>query len=325
MMIVASFHKHPIKYTIGAWILSVLIYMGFYSYLWNLRPDSFILNKEFNLTPIQNLQEKLWLADKPPPFSPMDEVGDLPKSNADRISAVVELDSMAGIAAELDKTASDAVSALVPLSQEQRAIEAERKRAFDNHSESTSKNVDAYTYRQLAGERMEVRRRASLVESLERQFGNNPPNHQAIVLAEARVALAHARYQEVLKDADVAEYVLKNFSQFADSSAVAEVERLQAQLQGNEERQRALRESILNVRRQALENMKNWYHARQGRLSCLDFLYFSVGVSTTTTFGDIIPNSRAARMIALSQLILSIFIVGFLVSRVGNPVSQDKK
>lgn len=44
-------------------------------------------------------------------------------------------------------------------------------------------------------------------------------------------------------------------------------------------------------------------------------LYFSVQVITTITFGDVLPVSNIARMLALSEAITGVFYVAILISR----------
>lgn len=308
MKLIISSHSRSFLLAAGLWILSVLIYSFTYWGLWSSRPDAFILNKEFNLTPIQDLHAKLWAEDGP---------GTWPMGNAAKAPVAAELDSLMGSVAELDRTAIAAEKALAPLKQQQSELESESKRALLQHSELMWKNVEHYKSQAWATERDDVKRNEDLVAGLEQQFGMVPPSHQAIVLAEARVVLAHAKYREAVKMAEVSEYVLKNLGKFADPTATAETKRVEEQLRSNTEQQDELRKKLSTVRKHAHDSLNTWYVARQGRLLWLDFLYFSVGVSTTTTFGDIIPNSRIARMFALSQLVISVFLVGYLVSLVG--------
>ncbi|MDR9740590.1 ion channel [Proteus terrae] len=44
-------------------------------------------------------------------------------------------------------------------------------------------------------------------------------------------------------------------------------------------------------------------------LNFWDFLYYSIGISTTTTFGDLVANSRWVRAIVCLQLLLSILVL----------------
>ncbi|PLN97136.1 ion channel, partial [Klebsiella michiganensis] len=44
-------------------------------------------------------------------------------------------------------------------------------------------------------------------------------------------------------------------------------------------------------------------------LNFWDFAFYSIGISTTTTFGDLVANSRLIRMLVCIQLLLSILVL----------------
>ena len=59
------------------------------------------------------------------------------------------------------------------------------------------------------------------------------------------------------------------------------------------------------------------FHAnRRNSVSWMDFLYYSICVSTTVSFGDIAPNNGVTRFVAILELLLCLFIVGFIVDRI---------
>jgi hypothetical protein len=68
------------------------------------------------------------------------------------------------------------------------------------------------------------------------------------------------------------------------------------------------------LRQSAFDLMADIRGKRVGRVGFVDFLYFSIGVSTTTTFGDIIPNHTVTRFVVTLQLLASIIIVGLFVN-----------
>lgn len=69
-----------------------------------------------------------------------------------------------------------------------------------------------------------------------------------------------------------------------------------------------------DLRSQAFDLVAAWRSERVARLSVLDFVYFSLGVATTTTFGDIVPNHPLTRFIVTLQLLISIVLVGLFVN-----------
>lgn len=58
-------------------------------------------------------------------------------------------------------------------------------------------------------------------------------------------------------------------------------------------------------------------------MTILDFFYYSVGISTTTTFGDIMASSPGARGMVTFQLLVSIFILAFATSKVVTKLQKN--
>ena len=59
------------------------------------------------------------------------------------------------------------------------------------------------------------------------------------------------------------------------------------------------------------------FHAnRRNTVSWMDFLYYSICVSTTVSFGDIAPNNGVTRLAAILELLMCLVIVGFIVDRI---------
>jgi len=64
--------------------------------------------------------------------------------------------------------------------------------------------------------------------------------------------------------------------------------------------------------------LETWDTERLARLTYFDFLYFSMGVATSNTFGDIITNDRVVRFVIVVQLLLSLTVVGLFINAVGS-------
>lgn len=61
-----------------------------------------------------------------------------------------------------------------------------------------------------------------------------------------------------------------------------------------------------------------------GRVGYIDFLYFSIGISATITFGDLIPNTPIIRMIVMFQLLVCLFVVAKLLNGLINRGESSK-
>ncbi|EKY32152.1 potassium channel family protein [Vibrio cholerae] len=58
------------------------------------------------------------------------------------------------------------------------------------------------------------------------------------------------------------------------------------------------------------------------RLSFFDFLFYSIGISTTTTFGDITPNDSGVRILISIQLVSCVFIISGLIGSILNTTHE---
>jgi hypothetical protein len=67
------------------------------------------------------------------------------------------------------------------------------------------------------------------------------------------------------------------------------------------------------IRRQIYDTLYSSREERLSRVKYFDFLYFSLGVSTSSSFGDIIPNSTLVRMTVILQVLISVFALAWLI------------
>lgn len=66
-----------------------------------------------------------------------------------------------------------------------------------------------------------------------------------------------------------------------------------------------------------IRNLTKEFHAnRRDAVSFMDFVYYSICVSTTVSFGDIAPNNGLTRTVAIIELLLCIILVGAIVDRI---------
>lgn len=297
-----------------AWLTLTLIFSVIYWVAWMARSDSFIINKEFNLNPVEQIRERVLLS-----YTSIDGAV-MPEHP---VLQPIGLEEMTLALVELDSLTREINSSLTPLNIRLKSLETESGRISRLHSQAMSDNMEAYRTKELAPAEAEVKRRAEAVASMERTQGLSPNSYQKIILAEARVELASARLTEATKSAQVATYILDNIGTFADSYTTEAIQKLDANLQHGAAERESLMLSLRQLRERTSQTAASWRERRTDRLGWLDFVYFSVAVSSSTTFGDIIPNTRLVRMAALAQLLVSIFLLGYLVSLAGALPRQD--
>lgn len=292
-----------------AWVVSVLVFSLAYWIAWLSRPDSFVLNKEFNLTPYEQLLSKLWSV------SP----GAMWAASAASSPAIsIELDEFAKSVDQIDREATALQHQLRDLETEQEELEVAAKAIYEAHSTKLWSNVEKYKKEAIKAEVAAVERATLTSEALANASQQTPSPVAAIAAAKANVELAKAKYALAVRQAEVGEYVLGHLREFADPEATAQFDATEAKLGAMRQKQLELTGTLAKVRGQAFSRLEDWHAKRTARLEWIDFVYFSVGVSTTTTFGDIVPNSRSIRVIVLVQLVFSILLVGYLVSLLGS-------
>lgn len=137
-----------------------------------------------------------------------------------------------------------------------------------------------------------------------------------MILEGKYVELAQLRYEYAKKNAEVESYMTKYIGFFIPDSLSHQIRRcnedyleLSMEIYDMESLRRnatyRIRQAAIDFHRNRLKSV-NW----------VDFLYYSICVSTTVSFGDIAPNNGTTRFVAILELLLCLFIVGFIVDRI---------
>lgn len=299
----------------AVWITSTLLFSLLYWWAWVARPDSFILHSEFNLTPYDQLLAKLW----PSGSSVMWD-----STAMSSPTVVIDLEEFTKAVNEIDREATAAQSQLRSLEREQAAIELAAKAVYEDHSVKLRTSVEKYKRNAVSAESAAVERATESANALVSAAQISPSLTMAIAAANANVELATARYALAIREAEVGDYVLHHLREFADPDTTAKLEATEAKLATEREEQLALVGRLADLRVEAFNRLGDWYSKRTARLRWIDFWYFSIGVSTTATFGDIVPNSRMVRLFVLAQSVFSVLMVGYFVSLLGRRRSAPK-
>lgn len=89
-------------------------------------------------------------------------------------------------------------------------------------------------------------------------------------------------------------------------------------------------QEVESVRRNTTSKIRqssiDFHNNRLESVSWLDFLYYSICVSTTVSFGDIVPNNGTTRFVAILELLICLFVVGYIVDRIiKRKTAEDKE
>ena len=147
-------------------------------------------------------------------------------------------------------------------------------------------------------------------------------NHDStkMILEGKYVELAELEYDLAKKNAKVSKYVSENYNFFIpDSLRHAIREQNEASITIPWEIQ-DLEQQRRDISRLIKDKVSRFHENRRESVGFGDFLYYSVCVSTTVSFGDIAPNNGTTRMMAIIELLLCIILVGIVLDKINKKI-----
>lgn len=286
---------------INGWLLSylaiVLLFSGAYYSIWGVRPDSFIINSELNLDPLSDIPLLAW--------QEMDTQATTAAPNLGEISA-----KLAGIKAGINELDLKVRS----LDQQVDSGRAELAEVGRRNQTIIMANGEHYRLNITA----EASRSVVDAERVLKAFSERGLSERDYGVAEAnlRVKLAEMRVVQAEQMAEAYRYFISNIGQFGDPLLVTQMDQLHNKTQA-QAREREQAWELLSQKRSELINVaQTWRKQRLDAVSWLDFLFFSIGISTTTTYGDVVGNSRLVRSLIAIQLLICVFVMAGFVSSV---------
>lgn len=152
------------------------------------------------------------------------------------------------------------------------------------------------------------------IDSLERYLEGKDTTK--MIIEGKYVELAHLQYEYAKRKAKVESMFSQYIGRFIPDSLSHQIRRCNdgyIQMTWDIQEVESERRDITSRIRQSTVD----FHAnRRNSVSWMDFLYYSICVSTTVSFGDIAPNNGVTRLVAILELLLCLFIVGFIVDRI---------
>lgn len=138
------------------------------------------------------------------------------------------------------------------------------------------------------------------------------------------VEMAELQYEYAQKNAKVQTYILNHFGGLISDELSLQI----SELYGNYIRQSFDIINLESGRRDVSSKIREAtlaFHAnRLNSVSFYDFIYYSICVSTTVSFGDIVPNNGSTRFVAILELLICLILVGAIVHGVISVISDDK-
>jgi len=286
---------------INGWLLSylaiVLLFSGVYFFIWSARPDSFIVNSELNLDPLSDIPLLGW--------QEMDTRATTGAPNLGEISA-----KLAGIKARINELDLKVLS----LDQQVDSGRAELAELGRRNQTITMANGERY--------RQDITAKASSnvadAERVLKAFSGrgSPGRDYGVAEANLRVKLAELRVVQAEQMAEAFRYFISNIGLFGDPQLVAQMGQLHDKSQAQAREREQASELLSQKRIELIDVAQTWRKQRLDAVSWADFLFFSIGISTTTTYGDVVGNSRFVRSLIAVQLLICVFVMAGFVSSV---------
>ncbi|UCQ55670.1 two pore domain potassium channel family protein [Edwardsiella tarda] len=273
-----------------AYSLIILFFTAVYYLAWSVYPDSFIKNNALNSTPIYDATK---LA-----FSYNDEAHE----DYDNISSDDFSKETLKAKKELGRITSKNDELENIVSQQ----EAKLKSINENLSKAWEKNTQAYVDEASLKHRNELKVKESELKAILSQKNEIQESQFNIMLNDKNIEISKIKLRIAISERDALEYILSHAGEFHDPMLVSElndtnkiIDDAKAELTINDEEKIKIKNNI-----QVLLSK----HPKED-LNICDFFFYSIGISTTTTFGDLVANSRLIRMLVCIQLLLSILVL----------------
>lgn len=136
------------------------------------------------------------------------------------------------------------------------------------------------------------------------------------------VELAQLQYEYAKKNVEVQSIINQYIGNFIPDSLSHQIRRC------NEDYLRLTMDigELEQTRRDVTSQIRNktieFHNNRLDAVSYLDFVYYSICVSTTVSFGDIAPNNGLTRLLAIIELLACIVLIGTIVDKI---IKRERK
>lgn len=273
-----------------AYSLIILFFAAVYYLTWLVNPDSFIKNNALNSTPVHNA---INLA-----FS----YNDVAYEDYDNISNEDFSEEILKAKKEFDRIISQNINLERILSQQ----ESNLKLISKNLSKAWARSTQAYVDETSLKHYKELIIKESERKAILSQKNKIHESQFDIMLADKNIEISEVKLRIATAERDALEYVLSHVGDFNDPTLVSELNIANKKTDDTRSKLIINNKGIVKIR----NNVQDLLNKRQKEdLNFWDFTFYSIGISTTTTFGDLVANSRLIRMLVCIQLLLSILVL----------------
>lgn len=278
--------KHPaITYSGIIFIFAIIYYVA-----WINDSDSFIKNNALNSTPLNDAIKLAYFND------------DIKNEDPSSVSREILSEQTLTLTNQFNKLRIENLELERSLSHQEEKL----KKIGEELSLAWGGNTNKYV-----SDKLRDLRKSLIIKNDERNaiisiINETNKNQANIMLADKNLEISKLNLELANLDRDAHIYTLSHAGEFNDPEIVerskavnAEIDETRAKLISNEK-------GIVEVRTKTQSLLHN---LKEENLNFFDFVFYSIGISTTTTFGDLLANSRIIRLLVCVQLLLSILVL----------------
>jgi len=288
----------------GIYLLIVIAFSAIYYFFWLFKPDSFIINSELNVHPFYDMNKLLWGEEK----------YDYRVGNGISLSELKKENDKYFL--ELSKNKE----ILASIESEMIAIKDELDKLSVSRESEIDENTKAYEEKMLAPFVLQEKEKQAEISNLEKKLPMKAKTQADVdlirLVGDKRVELAEIRVKKAHQAYKNSEFILSNLLGFISQETRDKYAELNQRESDTYNERYQLEKRMRDTRSVTLDRIEKLIKEYSSKISIVDFFYFSVGISTTTTFGDLVANDIIVRAIISFQLILCIFIIGGFVNSV---------
>ena len=307
------------KFRFGFIYLGLIpIFSVIYQLAWSFDPESFAVNKELNLSPIAYASKVAFDQAELDPeqlITPPTELDDLQNTVLNMLSKGRD------IARSIDKFETDI-----------EVLKEKIKNGRLQFEERVNANLQKLEKDILSPLQKNEELKKKEIQAIEEQIKSSKTDYYLKLqleesLSKKRIELIEWERKKLEKELEIAREYLSGSEQIYDEitqDLKDEFIRLDKELVDQEDILEKLKNDHQEYSFELEMFLINQYTERAELLNLIDFFYYSIGISTTTTFGDIMANSRSVRLLVSIQLLLSVLCLGLFTNELTQHYSSEK-
>lgn len=145
-----------------------------------------------------------------------------------------------------------------------------------------------------------------------------------LVLSGEYLKLAMMELEYAERNKEVQDNIIKHYGSFVPVDLSEEYQQMYNYMIKLMIDRQNLERNRINVSADIKEKVRLFHENRRETVGLFDFLYYSVCVSTTTSFGDIVPNNTLTRTISLLELLACVFWVGMMINKISKRLDEKR-